>query len=365
MKDLLKFSPKYSNHQKLLFKIINKNIDDTFNVEFEIDGLILNNQTYNKIYYGYCYHPNKKYVINLRVKYFYHIIYFEASKYNSKKDFLKFSKNYYHKAYNENWLDEICLHMNKPIKYDINYCHKIAFKYSSRIEFQNKNQKIYAFAYRHNWLDEICSHMNGNIKHTNESIINKAKLCKTRTEFSEKYPNEYYIARKRKLLIECYKHIGWNGRNKLTKEFCLSKAKLCKSKVEFSEKYQSSYCKALKMKWLDEICLHMNQFLNSNNFPRLIYAYIFNETKTIYIGLTKNFQKRHRLRIYKNNDCVMNYINQYGIKYQIVFLTEFLSTKEAQIKEQEFIDLYKLNGWNLLNINKGGSLGSNPKRIKI
>ena len=367
MKDLISYSPKYSNKQNLIFIIINKN-NDYYDIQFKIDNLILKNIYCEIILNCECYHPdNKKYKIDIRIKSLFHNFYNEALKYSNKKDFLKYSKNIYMKAYVNNWLDEICIHMTKSIKYTKEYCKNIALKFNTRIEFQKNNFNIYAFCWRYDWLDEVCEHMKNKEIYTFQTVSEKANLCKTKTEFLKKYPNHYDAAIKKNRL-NCLDEICIHMKPlhiKQTIKVIKENALLCKSKTEFSEKYSSSYSKALRLGIIDEICIHMNQFLSSYYFPRIIYAYIFEENKTIYIGLTKNFHKRNRLRIYKNNDSVMNYIKMYKIKPKILFLTKFISAKEAQLKEIEFINKYKSNGWNLLNQVKGGSLGSNPKRIII
>lgn len=194
---------------------------------------------------------------------------------------------------------------NKTFYHEI---YRKSLLYKSRIDFYNNDSGYYQKAVREKWIDEIC-----------ESMI---KL-----------------------------------KNVWSKEDCHEKALLCKSRIEFQEKYKNFYQKAHSNNWLDDVCSHMIQKINQLESDRIIYAYIFDETKTIYIGLTKNFDNRHSSRLCKNNDCVMNYINEFNIKYEIKFLTDFMLADQAQIKEQEFIDDFKNKGWNVLNKYKAGSLG--------
>lgn len=107
------------------------------------------------------------------------------------------------------------------------------------------------------------------------------------------------------------------------------KALLCKQEKEFQTKYSNFYYKAYKEKWLDEICSHMTVLINQYEYDRIIYIYIFEETKTIYIGLTKNFKIRHINRFSKNIKMV-NLIRLKNILFcnlqpKIKFLTNFIS----------------------------------------
>jgi predicted GIY-YIG superfamily endonuclease len=108
----------------------------------------------------------------------------------------------------------------------------------------------------------------------------------------------------------------------------------------------------------------MISLINQYDYDRIIYAYIFEETNSIYIGLTKNFKQRHSIRKSTKNDSVMKYINKTKLKPKIKFLTNFISAKEAQIKEQEFINKYRSENWNILNKQKAGSLGGG-KQLNI
>ena len=257
--DLLSYSPKYSNKQCLLFKIINKNDNNTYNIKFE-DGTILNNIYRLQILNGEIINPNSNNKIKKRLLIFYHTAY------------------------------------------------QLSIKCQSRIEFCNKYSGAYQNMLKNNWINDICSHM---------------------------------------LLLK----------NNWTKEQCHEKALLCYSRIEFQNNYSTFYQKAFMNNWLDDICSHMIKKINQLDYNRIIYAYIFESTKTIYIGLTKNFKKRHYSRQYKNNDGVMNYINRTGLQPKIIFLTKFISAIEAQKQEQYFINKYRFENWNILNKQKAGALG--------
>lgn len=305
--NLLSYSKKYSNKQKLLFKIINKINDEYYNVQFEIDNLILTNIHYDIILKGRCFHPNKKYIINLKVKIFYHEIFNKALTCNTRSEFkIKFPNLYDAAIKKFKCMDEISNHMEiKNIKWTFEKCFSIALKYNTRSEFYLKNKNCYNAAYLHNWLNEICLHMNGNINWTIDLCKLEAINYKTRSEFKNNSYNAYDAARRNN--------------------------------------------------WLDDICSHMNR-INGLLFPRIIYAYEF-EDNSVYVGLTKNFKIRHSNRHKKLNDAVTIHINKTNFKPNIKFLTNFIPAEEAQKLEQFYIDKYKSEKWIILNKIKGGSLG--------
>lgn len=322
--DLLTYSPKYSNKQKLIFKIIEKN-NDKYTVKFEIDNLIKENVSRNLILLGECFHPNIKYKSSNKHKNFWHNCYIEAIKYESRGIFQQKS-SLYSTAYGNNWINDIYQFINEKEKIKQNYelnrknrykfeeCKEKALLCSSRIEFQKLYYNYYRCASLNNWLDNICNHMkNPNIKYNINIAKEKALLFKNRKSFSEAFPSLYKIC--------------WDNN------------------------------------WLDIICSHMVEPINQLEIPRLIYAYIFEETKTIYIGLTKELNLRIKYRKYKGNDIVMQYINKTKNEPKIIKLTDFIPAEKAQIKEQEFINKYRSEGWNILNIAKGGSLGGYVKII--
>ena len=304
--DLLNYSPKYSNRQSLLFKILNKNDDNTYNIIFE-DNTIINNVYRLQILNGQIFNPNSKNKIQNRLKIFYHLAYQKAILCKTR---IEFSNNYsglYQNMQRNNWLEDICSHM---IKLKNNWtkeeCHQKALLCNTRIEFYNNYTKYYQKALKENWLDEICSHM---------------------------------------ILLK----------NIWTKEHCKIEALKYKTRSEFYYKSQNIYHIVYKNNWLDEICSHMI-LNNAYNYPREIYAYEFSDNH-VYIGLTKNIEIRNKYRYKQKNDAVILHINKTNLTPKLIKLTELIPAKEAQIKEAEFINQYKENNWNILNKVKAGSLG--------
>ena len=87
----------------------------------------------------------------------------EALKFKTKNDFRNNSPSAYNKSLKRKWINDICTHMNE-IKKPRDYwtkeeCHKESLKYSTRSEFNRESVSAYSKAWEKNWLDDICNHM--------------------------------------------------------------------------------------------------------------------------------------------------------------------------------------------------------------
>ena len=146
----------------------------------------------------------------------------EALKYNNIKNYRKGSLSY-RTAVRNNWLDEICGHMNrvkKPFKYwTKEKCKEEALNFKTRKEFENEFPGGYAASRINGWLDEVCSHMKS---------INKK-------------PKGYW-----------------------TKKNCQEVSIKYTTKSEFQKKSRSAYQISCRNGWLDEICSHMKVKLTQN-----------------------------------------------------------------------------------------------------
>lgn len=88
----------------------------------------------------------------------------------TRKEFYKKYHSAYVIASKNKWLKDICSHMEwktKPMYYwTKDKCREVALECQSRFEFQKKyTGRAYRAAYDNDWLDELCNHMNpkGNI----------------------------------------------------------------------------------------------------------------------------------------------------------------------------------------------------------
>lgn len=231
----------------------------------------------------------------------------EAKKYKTRKEFYSNSWSYYEASKRSGWLDEICNeyeHRKSGYWNDKEICIHEANKYNTRKEFQHNSGSAYASALRNNWIDEICEHMQiiGNLKKrciyayvfTDKSIyigltyslkdriISRNKnnkdsvmqyILKTNLIPEILQLTDYIDVNEASILEEMYriKYIneGWNVLNRVkcgatggdnliwTYDKVKEVAKKCETKKEFNIKYKGAYIVACKNKWIDDVCEHM------------------------------------------------------------------------------------------------------------
>lgn len=189
-------------------------------------------------------------------------------------------------------------------KWTIEMCQEEAFKYKTRKEFELNSKSAYYAAMRHNWLNAVCLHMNrvGNrmfrciyvyefsdnhayvgisydINKRNESrkkqlndavtkYINETKLVPTIKKLCE-YIHVNVAAELENDCIEMYKTMGWSMLNKqkggaigMSKKYwsfehCKKIAINFTSRSEFYNKNNKAYTAAQRNGWLNDICQHM------------------------------------------------------------------------------------------------------------
>ena len=100
---------------------------------------------------------------------------------------------------------------------------------------------------------------------------------------------------------------------------------------------------------------------NTDNDKRCIYAYEFIDNN-VYVGLTKNIITRNRQHMKKGS--VYEY-KKICNNYKFLQLTDYLDIETASMKEGDFVEKYKNDGWKILNKIKTGGIGSNGNKQKI
>lgn len=234
-------------------------------------------------------------------------------------------------------------------------CQEEAFKHSTRTDFKKSGGYAYEIARRNNWLDEICGHVSRIRYWTKERCLCEAIKYNTKSDFNNDNQRAYYAASRNNWLHDICSHMisfYW------TKEECHALALKYETKKEYETNSRDSYMSAYRHKWLDEICSHMKKM--GNKMFRCIYVYEFSDNSA-YVGLTYNLQKRNVSRKLQNNDAVTKHINRTNLTPILKQLTEYISMDDASILENEFIEKYKNNGWNVLNGIKGGGIGSSER----
>jgi hypothetical protein len=147
---------------------------------------------------------------------------------------------------------------------------------------------------------------------------------------------------------------------KWTYEACFEEAKKYKSRGEFAKKNGSAYRNALKHKWINDYTwLKDERFDLINAKIDCVYAYEFSNFNTVYIGRTLIKRKKDRdwEHIFKD-DSVSKFAKENNIPVpEMKILETNLTIKEGAENEGIWIELYREDGWNVLNRAKAGSIG--------
>lgn len=248
----------------------------------------------------------------------------------------------------------------KNIKWSKEMCAKEALKYTTITELIKNNPKAYKAIYRKGWRDDICKHMiclkRPNNYWNKERCVEEALKYTTMKELEKNNP---------KMLNSIYKK-GWKDEicshminNKWSKEKLIEIALKYNDRSDFRKYEKAAYTKSVSHGCLDEVCSHMPKIGNLRK--RCIYVYEFPDNHA-YLGLTCNFKKRCKNRLYNKKDSPTKHITETGLIPIIKQLTDYLDCEIAIKTEIENIIIYKNLGWIVLNKTLGGETGSTGKK---
>jgi hypothetical protein len=202
-------------------------------------------------------------------------------------------------------------------------CKEIADKYTDRRIFNEEQKVVYNVIARDGWVDELLSHM-----------------IWTTTTGNIHYPSDHV----------------W------TLQDAKKEAKKYKFRGELRSVNNHLYRWIKTHKWEGKCYPHMKEF---NLAKRHIYAEEFENSKTAYIGLSCQIERRHNAHLGKESrygeitSPVYHHMKQTGEEPKLKILTRRpVNSENAGEVENSYIKKYKDNGWKLLNTAKAGSLGS-------
>ena len=247
----------------------------------------------------------------------------EAKKYNSRREFYKGNGSAYNVARKNGWLDNYTWFKEKQKhNYWNNYNNNKteAQKYNSRSEFAKGCQSAYNVACKNGWLD-------------NYTWLKE-----------KKQPNGY-----------------WNNYENNKAE-----AKKYNSRREFYKGCSGAYHVARQNGWLETYTWFEKDLSPYKNKRDNVYAFIFEELKSIYIGRTIDINRRYKQHSTDEKCTVYKFAKQNNTPIpQITILEIKLSLDEGREKEHYYVTKYKQEGWNVLNRAKtgknSGSLGGIAK----
>jgi hypothetical protein len=314
----------------------------------------------------------------------------EVNKYKTRSEFSKNNPSLYSIIQKHKWYNDLfSKHENsgysikqKPLNYwNYENVQEEANKYKTRYDFRQNSPDANSYAEKNNLINKLFSkHFNEGYlekKHKNgywnyEKVQEEANKYKTRSEL-QKYNNAAYIfARKNNLLNDIFKlHVnnGFSLKQHQTNYWNYEKI------FEVSKKYDTlkdfikydyaAYRAGLRRKLIDVFFNEkQNKYLDNNfNCKYVIYVYEIHEYNKCYVGLTKHIKIRDRQHLFNFKEPLNKFCKEKNIslpKYKL--LNENLSSSEAVKQERYWIDYYKNNNWDLINIAKGGSLGGGIKK---
>ena len=255
----------------------------------------------------------------------------------------------------------------KPSGYWNNYehCYEEAKKYKSRGEFSNESSTAWSYAKKNGWIDDYIwfkEIVKPNGYWNYEHCYEEAKKYKTRTEFERLSPSASTVARKNSW-IDDYTWIPKPNKKKRgywDYDNCYNEAKKYKSRSEFQFGCSSAYKSAKRNKWLDDYTwLEDERFNVYTDKIDCVYVYEFVEQKSAYIGRTLlRRQKQRDLEHIFGDDSVSTFAKSLDIPIpEMKILETNLTIKEGSENEGIWIELYREDGWTILNKAKAGSLG--------
>ena len=258
------------------------------------------------------------------LKWTYDTCYEEAKKYKTKSSFGKNCGAAYSKALTKGWLDDYTWFKkvnHKPYTYEEVY--QIALNYEYKIDFSKGNHGAYQAANKHGWMKFFDWFLDGNKRATEErrkwnyeTCYKEAQKYATRTEFQKSKSGAYNTAR----------HNGW------IKDY----------------------------EWLKD--RRFDLFLGKIDS---VYSYEFIEFNAVYVGRT--LMKQQKTRDYQHifyNDTVSIFAKENNVAVpKMKILEENLTLEEGCTKEDEWVERYKAEGWNILNKVKTGSIGGLSQKI--
>jgi predicted GIY-YIG superfamily endonuclease len=194
-------------------------------------------------------------------------------------------------------------------------------------------------------------------KWTIEALKNSASKYKTVKEWRLSEPSAYVTASRLRILPELtagmtkkIDHGFWKA------EVVVERAKKFKHKRDWIKEDYQSYTAAQRLGIVDKASEHMTPL--GNTHKRCLYSIEVIGQNLIYIGLTYDF--RRRMRDHMKSARFLELIRKYGEGcIEQVQLTSYIDKDEAAKIEGLLVEEYKEKGYQILNIQKTGSLGGN------
>ena len=285
-----------------------------------------------------------------------------ARKFKSRKEFATKDPAAYDWAIRHGIMDGLFPRLlRKPITEE--YATESKSRFSSRSEFAKGDQASYNWARRHGKLDEWFP----KFLFTKEHCAEKAALCKCRGEFKRRFYTEWKHSRKNGWIDEFdfpdKGEVLSRSLRKISDEDIINEARKYRTLGEFSaanrNMLQYAYHRHLThlFTWMDR-----SVDIIERGFMDCVYAYMFPETRTAYVGRTVEPSRRHRHHC-KKKDTVAKYARSRHLPVpEMTILIDGVTPKEGARLEAIAMEEFRNRGWKLINKAKAGSLGGLARR---
>lgn len=296
--------------------------------------------------------------------------YEEAKKYETKHHFSLGCPQAYGVALEHNWIKDYVWFKPYKRKYEIKWtydaCYEEARKYETKSAFSKNCASAYGKALEKGWINDYTWFKEINHKpYTYEEVYQIALNYKYKIDFSKEKPGAYQTANKKGWM----KTFDWfldgnerasNARRKWNYDTCYEESKKYKTRGQFQDAKNGAYQVARENGWLKEY-----YWLKDKRFDIFVgkidsvYSYEFTEFNSVYIGRT--LIKQQKTRDYQHifyKDTVSDFAKEKNVPVPPMKILEIdLTLDEGCQKEEEWVERYKLEGWNILNKVKAGSIG--------
>lgn len=283
----------------------------------------------------------------------------EARKYENQADFAKGSPKHY-QAFKRRKLQSKFRSFlpTKNTKWTDEMLRNEAKKYTSMVDFLNKSQSAYKTAYDRGILDDITKHIPKTKIWTYDEAKEEALKYDNFPDFVKNSPA--FHQSKKNGWTEDFKKFLKLGKfewKKYTKDMVMADVAKSVNKNDFRDKFPISYKAARENGWYDEVTAPLVVAIDDRT--RLVYVFEFSD-KSVYIGLTVNEKRRKfgHLDLEDVTSPVAMHIIKTGLEPVYKIINKDLTPSESQDMEACTLEKYRLEGWNILNRYKTGSLGS-------
>ena len=248
--------------------------------------------------------------------------YLEAKKYYSRSAFKEGSPYSYSSARKHGWLDEYIWFKPARKQVPVGYwtyerCFEEAKKYRNLKEFEKNANGARQYAAKMGWIKDY-KWFEKPFRWTREFCEKEAKQYTTKQDFYLNSKNAYAAAVKYGWLSEfTWLIISKQPNGFWTKGKCETEARKYHSKKEFLQGSPAAHAAAAKNGWIDEFTWLLDKRIDIiKGKIDSVYVYVFEETKTAYVGRTliRRQKKRDKEHIFNlDNDNVARYAKKLHI----------------------------------------------------